>query len=249
MRMIRPYRILRGGHGRAPHPCRGGRSRVRAGLVGLWVAVSVGLSSACHESLTQVDSRVVAPSTRPALDIAGSLPRLADLVAGEAPARSADTRDLTLDTRDLTLDMRGLAFDTTSIRSAIEAVSATITEVEGVALPLPPDLSGRLSEARSLLAEAESAQRAGDVTESVRWLLRSADALRRTTPRVVALGLVEKAEGALAARGVSSEPATPSHARAQRLTEWARSAVETGDYERAIQRAYYACRLLGVDLP
>ena len=249
MRMIRPYRILRGGRGRAPHPCRGGWSRVRAGLVGLWVAVSAGLSSACHESLTQVDSRVVAPRTRPALDIAGSLPRVADLVVGEMPARSADTRDLTLDTRDLTFETRGLTFDTTSIRSAIEAVGATITEVEGVALPLPPDLSGRLSEARSLLAEAESAQRAGDVTESVRWLLRSADALRSTTPRVVALGLVEKAEGALAARGASSEPATPSHARAQRLTEWARSAVETGDYERAIQRAYYACRLLGVDLP
>ena len=233
--MIRPYGISRGGRGPAPHPCPGGRSCVRAGLLGPWIAVLVGVSSACHESLTQVDSRVVAPSTRPALDIAGSLPRLNDLVAGEVRARSADTGDLT--------------FDTTSIRAAIESVGAAITEVEGVALPLPPDLSEPLSEARSLLAEAESAQRAGDVTESALWLLRSADALRRTTPRVVALGLVEKAEGALAARGASSEPATPGHARAQRLTEWARSAVETGDYERAIQRAYYACRLLGVDLP
>lgn len=242
MRMISPYRILRDGRGLARHPCPGRRSRVRAALVGMWVAVPAGLSSACHESLTQVDSPVVAPSTRPALDIARSLPRLADLVAGEMPARSADTPDLTFDTPDLT-------FDTTSIRSAIEAVGATITEVEGVALPLPPDLSEQLSQARSLLAEAESAQRAGDVTESVRWLLRSADALRTTTPGVVALGLVEKAEGALAARGASSDPATPNHARAQRLTEWARSAVETGDYERAIQRAYYACRLLGVDLP
>ena len=235
MRMTRPNRISRRGRGLAPHPCPGGQSCVRAGLLGSWIAVVVSLSSACHESLTQVDSRVVAPSTWPALDIAGSLPRLSDLVAGETPARSGDMRDLT--------------FDTTSIRSAIEAVGATITEFESVALPLPPDLSGQLSEARSLLAEAESAQRAGDVTESALWLLRSADALRRTTPRVVALGLVEKAEGALAARGASSEPATPGHARAQRLTEWARSAVETGDYERAIQRAYYACRLLGVDLP
>lgn len=242
MRMTRPYRISRGGRGLAPNPCPGRRSCIGAGLLGPWIAVLVGVSSACHESLTQVDSRVVAPSTRPALDIAGSLPRLTDLVAGGARARLADTGDPTSGTEDLT-------FDTTSIRAAIESVGATITEIEGVALPLPPDLSEPLSEARSLLAEAESAQRAGDVTESALWLLRSADALRRTTPRVVALGLVEKAEGALAARGASSEPATPSHARAQRLTEWARSAVETGDYERAIQRAYYACRLLGVDLP
>ncbi len=247
--MTRPNRILRGGRGLAPHSCPGGRSRVRTGLLGPWIAVVVGLSSACHESLTQVDSRVVAPSTRPALDIAGSLPRLTDLVAGGTRARSSDTGDPTADTRDLTFDTGDLTFDTTSIRAAIESVGATITEIEGVALPLPPDLSEPLSEARSLLAEAESAQRAGDVTESALWLLRSADALRRTTPRVVALGLVERAEGALAARGASSEPATPSHARAQRLTEWARSAVETGDYERAIQRAYYACRLLGVDLP
>jgi hypothetical protein len=217
-----------------PHPCPGGRSWVRAALLGPWVAVFAGLSSACHESLTQVDSRVVAPSTRPALDIAGRLPSLTDLAAGEARATGRAVHQ---------------TFDTASVRSAIESVGATITEVEGVALALPPHLSGRLSEARSLLAEAESAQRAGDVTESVHWLLRSADALRRTTPRMVALGLVEKAEGALAALGASSDPASPGHARAQRLTEWARSAVETGDYERAIQRAYYACRLLGVDLP
>lgn len=263
MRMTRPYRISRGGRGLAPHPCPGGRSCVRAGLLGVWVAVVAGLSTACHESLTQVDSRVVAPSTRPALDIAGSLPRLAGLVAAETRAtgqaivtRWEDSWNATVgDGHRLRAEIyrspetRELTFDTTSVRSAIESVDATITEVEGVALPLPPDISGQLSEARNLLAEAESAQRAGDVTESVLWLLRSADALRRTTPRMVALGLVERAEGALAALGASSDPASPGHARAQRLTEWARSAVETGDYERAIQRAYYACRLLGVDLP
>ncbi len=263
--MIRPYRIARSGRGLAPRSPGGARpTPLRAGLFGLSVAVLAGLSSACHESLTQVDSRVVAPSTRPALDIAAGLPRLTDLVADETRAsghavlarwddswnaavnegtrlraeiyRSADTRDL--------------AFDTTSVWSAIESVGATITEIEGVALALPPDLSGQLAEARSLLAEAGSARRGGDVTAAVLWLLRSSDALRRTTPRMVALDLVEKAEGALAALGgASSDPSSPGHARAQRLTEWARSAVETGDYEKAIQRAYYACRLLGVDLP
>ena len=236
---------------------------VRGGLPGLWITVFAGLSGACHESLTQVDSRVVAPSTRPALDIAGSLPRLTDLVAAETRGASRAVLERWDDSWNAAVnegmrqraeiyrsaDSRGLRFDTTSIRSAIEAVGATIVEIEGVALALPPNVSGPLSEARSSLAEAETAQRAGDVQESVLWLLRSADALRGTTPRMVALGLVEKAEGALAALGASSDPASSNDARAERLTEWARSAVETGDYERAIQRAYYACRLLGVDLP
>ena len=135
--MIRPYRIARSGRGLAPRSPGGARpTPLRAGLFGLSVAVLAGLSSACHESLTQVDSRVVAPSTRPALDIAAGLPRLTDLVADETRAsghavlarwddswnaavnegtrlraeiyRSADTRDL--------------AFDTTSVWSAIESV-------------------------------------------------------------------------------------------------------------------------------
>lgn len=262
MRMIRPYRISRGGRGPAPHSCPGGWPCVRAGLLGPWAAVFVGLSAACHESITQVDSRVVAPSTRPALDIAAGLPRLAGLVTAETRATgqailtrwedswNATVGEGTLQRAEIYLsaDTRELTFDTTSIRSAIESVGATITDIEGVALALPPELSGQLSDARSLLAEAENARRAGDVTESVLRLLRSADALRRTTPRMVALDLVEKAEGALAALGSRSDPASPNHARAQRLTEWARSAVETGDHERAIQRAYYACRLLGIDL-
>lgn len=254
---------IRAGHDAGPSRGRGIRRGLRIVLFGAGNAALAGLSSACHESLTQVDSRVVAPATRPALDIAGRLPRLADLVTEE----TRDTGEAVLGRWENSWSMAlaagsrlragiygsaagwDLAFDTTSARTAIETIHATITEIEGVALPLPPHLSRQLAEARRLLGVAETARDEGDVTESVLATLRSADALRGTTPRMVALGLVESAERTLAAAVHEAPGSAPAdQVRARRLTEWARSAVDTGDYEKAIQRAYYACRLLGVDV-
>ncbi|MDE2982759.1 MAG: hypothetical protein OXU74_16335 [Gemmatimonadota bacterium] len=246
-----------------PPEWRGSRRRLRIVLFGAGSAALAGLSSACHESLTQVDSRVVAPATRPALDIAGSLPRLADLVTGDTRDAGAAVLGRWEDSWNMALAAGSrlragiygsaagwdLAFDTTSARTAIETIHATIAEIEGVAHPLPPRLSRQLAEARRLLGAAENARDAGDVTESVLATLRSADALRGTTPRMVALGLVESAERALGAAAQEAPDSGPTaHARARRLTEWARSAIDTGDYEKAIQRGYYACRLLGADI-
>ena len=255
--------LVHAGRGAGPPGRRGIRRGLRIVLFGAGSTALAGLAMACHESLTQVDSRVVAPATRPALDIASGLPRLADLVTGEA----RDTGEAVLGRWENSWNMAlaagsrlragiygsaagwDLAFDTTSARAAIEAIHTTIAEIEGVAHPLPPHLSRQLAEARRLLGAAETARDEGNVTESVLATLRSADALRGTTPRMVALGLVESAEQALAAAAQEAPDSGPTgHARARRLTEWARSAVDMGDYEKAIQRGYYACRLLGVDI-
>lgn len=255
--------LVRPGRDGGPPGGRGIRRALRVVVLAVGTAALASLSSACHESLTQVDSRVVAPATRPALDIAGSLPRLADLVTGETRGASEAVLGRWDDSWSMSVaaggrlragiygsaEGRGLAFDTTSARTAIEAIHATIAEIEGVAHPLPPHLSRQLTEARRLLVAAESARDEGDVTESVLATLRSADALRGTTPRMVAVGLVEAAESALAAAAQEAPDSAPTgRARARRLTEWARSAVDAGDYEKAIQRGYYACRLLGVDI-
>ena len=242
---------------------RGVRRGLRVVLLGIGSAALAGLSSGCHESLTQVDSRVVAPATRPALDIAAGLPRLADLVTDETRNARGAVLDRWEDSWRMPVSegsrlragiydsfpARDVAFDTISARTAIESVHATIAEIEGVAHPLPPHLSRQLADAKRLLGAAVTAWDQGDAAEFVLSTLRSADALRGTTPRMVALNLVEAAEHALeAAGGEVPESAPTGHARARRLTEWARSAVDTGDYEKAIQRAYYACRLLGVDI-
>lgn len=232
-------------------------------LVGVRTAVLAVLSGGCQETLTQVDSRVVAPATRPALDIAGGLPRLADLVTEQEGEANEATLGRWEDSWSMAMSAGGrvrteiyraagewdLAFDTAATRIAIEALQTTLAEIEGVAHPLPPHISRRLAEAQRLIGAAETAREVGDVTESVLATLRSADALRGTTPGMVALNLLETAERALEAAGDEAAESWPAnHVRARRLTEWARSAVDAGDYEKAIQRAYYACRLLGVDI-
>ena len=77
------------------------------------------------------------------------------------------------------------------------------------------------------------------------------------TPPLVAQRLIAAAEEALAANeDRETEPAldlpgngngeTEDLERARELIHWARAALASGDHARAIQRGYYACRLLGV---
>jgi len=241
----------------------------------------------CQETLTQVDSRVIAPATRPALDLSGSLPRLADVVAprgGEsesesegagvpgiidagAPA-SQEARDAVLARWEASWshgtargrrireeiyrsgDFRALEFDPAAVRSAVESMHSALAGIQLISGPLPPRLTGALSEARRLV---DSAERPGDgplSKGSALEALRAADALREISPRAVALTVVESAEAALAADSTGGAAAdSRTRTRARRLTAWARTAIETGDHARAIQRGYYACRLLGVSIP
>lgn len=77
------------------------------------------------------------------------------------------------------------------------------------------------------------------------------------TPVSVAQRLISAAEEALAAtedREPEPAPGDPGGGngededleRARELVRWARAALASGDHARAIQRGYYACRLLGV---
>lgn len=77
------------------------------------------------------------------------------------------------------------------------------------------------------------------------------------TPPMIALRLIAAAEEALAesfdpgsARnggGVRNrdDDEAENRERARRLIRWARAALSAGHHARAIQRGYYACRLLG----
>ena len=238
----------------------------------------------CQETLTQVDSRVIAPATRPALDLSGSLPRLADVVAsgghgsdGTGGARLADVgAPASQQIRAAILarweaswshgtarggrireeiyrsgDFRALDFDPAAIRSAVESVRAALAEVDLISGPLPPRLTHPLSEARRLVDMAEPPDDVPSSAGSALDALRAADALREISPRAVALTVVESAGEALAAAASDVEPAADSYTRrrAERLTAWARTAIATGDYARAIERGYYACHLLGVSIP
>ena len=149
--------------------------------------------------------------------------------------------------------------DVAATRSMMAAVRQAVLEAGIRAQELPSHLAGPLHGAQRFLDQAERAQREGDTAGWALGGLRAADALRETTPRRVALRLLAAAEEAMAQ--VATEPAASSgangnhlapdddeaaqQARADELIRWARAALASGDHVRAIQRSYYACRLLG----
>lgn len=158
--------------------------------------------------------------------------------------------------------------DEAATRSMMDAVRQALIEAGIRARVLPPHLAGPLDDARRYIDEAERAREAGDAAGWALAGLRAADALRETTPRRVALRLLTAAEEAMAgeaamvasqtagnpaAQGEESAEDHPAAGgddagrltRADELIRWTRAAIASGDYERAIQRAYYACRLLG----
>lgn len=149
--------------------------------------------------------------------------------------------------------------DAAATRSMMAAVRQALVEAGIRAQDLPPHLSGPLRDAQRFLDEAEHARGTGDTAEWALGGLRAADALRETTPQRVALRLVAAAEeamahgeagstGSLGTNGVDSAPSgedAAQRARAGELIRWARAAIASGDHVRAIQRGYYACRILG----
>jgi hypothetical protein len=65
--------------------------------------------------------------------------------------------------------------------------------------------------------------------------------------------LLARAEGELARLGgdaaVHSDSPSPELLRGQRLIRGANQALDDRDYMRAIQRAFYACQVLGLGRP
>ena len=109
---------------------------------------------------------------------------------------------------------------------------------------LPPAVAEQLASARAQAEGARDALAAGDLRAAVQATLHGADLLRAVGPEGVARTLVARAEGGLAWAGTPADPVALG--RAERLVHGARQAVATGDYGLAIQRAYYACQLLGL---
>lgn len=202
---------------------------------------------------------LVTRTTRPAVDLSGRLPELSaylqDGIRSNVGAEWAESWTVGA-TRGRArrlevyrqLRLLGLDVDSVGASEAVSSVDAALEAVGGVERGLPLHLSLPYAEARRLWQSARALQLAGRWSEASLLALQSADALREMMPRTVALTLIEAAEAALDA---PQAPDVPPDAvrRARRLVQWARSAVVSGNYTRAIPRAYYACRLMGVILP
>lgn len=115
-----------------------------------------------------------------------------------------------------------------------------------------PQLKATLQKGAEGLALARGAAQAGDTVLAVRATLRAADALRETTPPVLAARLIRDTEARLARAAPERIDPNPDPgdrravalARARRLLAGAREAMGEGDPVLAIRHAYYADRLL-----
>ena len=97
--------------------------------------------------------------------------------------------------------------------------------------------------------EADAACRAldrGALQVGMRATLHGADLLRGVGPEGVARTLIARAEAGMEWAGSPADPLAIQ--RAERLLYGAWDAVAEAEFGIAIQRAYYACQLLGVPL-
>ena len=227
----------------------------------LFILLVVGAGSEARGQVAQEESLLVSTATRPALDISSPLPEPADFLSDGVPrdfgaewtsswelgARKG--RDVRQAIYDELMEAR-LVVDSTAAREAVDAVDEAVSRVQAVTDRLPLHLSLSFSESERLLVGAKAQEADGHWSEAAILALRAGDALRELMPKTVALTLIDAAEAALTSLPVSGEVRTAEDVeRARRLILWARSAVEGGNHRRAIQRSYYACRLLGVILP
>ncbi|MGH7477668.1 MAG: hypothetical protein ACRELD_15485 [Longimicrobiales bacterium] len=215
---------------------------------------------------------LVAEETAPALRLSGELPTLPVLIAavletGASPALPTAQADRLRDALALWSDARDHADPTLrqARRSrAIALASPTLTQALGperldrfearLQLWLELALSALSADAatalrpplmagRRLLAEAADARARDDRSAATAWLLEAAAAVEEVTPEAVATRLLVNGRAALAASSREAEP-TRAERRAERLLLGAATALEDGDAELAIRRAYYADLLL-----
>ena len=131
------------------------------------------------------------------------------------------------------------------LRSTGEAAAeaATTDRIE-----LPPPYRIRVEEAEDLVARGREALDAGASAHALRAALEAADRMRAVSPESVAHLLLARARRAAAEAGRPPETEDEGE-RIDRLIRGAETAMEEGDFRRAVHRAYYACRLLDVKLP
>ncbi len=237
---------------------------LRRTAVAAAACLSVTLSvSACRDSGSDPAAVLVTEQTHSALALDAVLPSLPDLAARtQSEDRLADAvgswmRSWQSDSAQGTaLRTRAYADASGPLAGALghDGVARTLEQV-GAALDasgqvepgqLPPSVMEQIAGARRLARDGRAALEAGRDASALEDALRASDEVREVGPQAVAMVLLSRAEAALADQADAPTLDEKSEARSQRLVEGARSALREQDWSRAIQRAFYACQLLGV---
>ena len=239
------------------------RHRNRYVLVCLFTA----LLAACQDSSTDPLALILSDDTWSALAADGHLPSVEALVAQsglqgpltESAARWSSSWELPLDAGR---EVRSAAYEQVSdpLADALgaEVVAghvAALGEVLAAATALSFEqassgLAVSFDAATQRHQEAVAALAGGQRGDALRHTLQGSDLLREVGPEGVARMLLARAEGELERLGTQGTPASDDASaqveRGERLIRGAHQALAEGDYLRAIQRAFYACQVLGV---
>ena len=214
----------------------------------------------CGDDVTDPDAFLESAEAEAVMRSAEALPMLPELVATAVPTTDRE-RAVLLRARELwaagtVSDERAASRRRLAVGYALPVLTESMTEedwaeararmeqwtgtVESMMQRLSlPAVEDRTGSARRYLARAAAA---GDERRAGYYLLLAMSDLVETTPRFVAVRMVEDARTALAA--TDGEPADRTTERARRLKDWAEQAVLEEDYLLAIQRAYYAIQLV-----
>jgi hypothetical protein len=223
--------------------------------------------AACRDASTDPMSLILSDETWTVLAAEGRLPSLGSLVA-ESPAQAqlAETAQRWASSWELPVEagraIRSSTYETVSVPLATSlgeaAVAAHVDGLGGVLAaaaelddgPAGGDLSGNVEAATLQHKDAVAALAAGRQADALQHTLQASDLLREVGPEGVTRMLLARAERELTRLGgegaQSSRDTSEEVQRGQRLVRGAQQALAEGDYLRAIQRAFYACQVLGL---
>jgi hypothetical protein len=246
-----------------PNPAAPFNSRARARFApplrwaGVCLLVTLALS-ACHDASGDPVAAIVAEETAPAVSFDAALPALPVLASttgleeelrgpladwtesweglGDRAARDAALEEAV----PVLAEVLGQGGVSATLRPVLDAARA-LNEVDEV----PPGLAPAIDEVRLTVRASEAALRTGRLDHALRDGLMAADRLREIGPESVARVLVARAEDLLA-RAVEPDGRADriDQDRAEGLLTRARRALDDGEFTLALQRAYYAVRIL-----
>jgi len=135
------------------------------------------------------------------------------------------------------------------IESGLDQLRLALDEAEALpANELPERINRRLALARDAQLRGGLALERGDSLRALEELVRGLDILQEVEPQQVAHELIAAAQEGMRRLLGSDSYSEQTRERAQSLIRIARVAARDGDFTRAIQSAYYATRLLDVDV-
>ena len=231
------------------------------------VATAIALAplAGCHDASSDPFAVVLTEETRSALAADANLPSLDRMIAeagaeerlAAALERWSLSWDLPVDEgRRLRSAVRTEAvgplaetLGPTAVAGSVQAVGATLEAAAALdARSLTDDIARSLGEAKGHHTLAAAALAAGSHREALENALAASDLIREVGPESVTRLLLARAESrleAMVAEGAEA-PAGIDVERGERLIRGAHLALAEGDWVRAVQRAFYACQVLGL---